>query len=122
MRRTLCLTGCVVLACLLPLCAQQPSVKDVVLANEKKFSDLQIQHRCDGAADLLAEDFQGTGGLSDSKSDFLQSCKSGEIIWHSENFSGVEFRLHTPSIAMVSYRDDFRLHFSGQTSKGEIAR
>jgi len=33
--------------------AQTPSIKDIVLANEKKFSELQIQRKCDDAVQLL---------------------------------------------------------------------
>ena len=120
MRTCICVSLCLFSICVSPLHAQRTSAEDLLLANEKKFSDLQIQRKCDEAANFLAEDFQGTGGQSDSKSDFLQSCKSGEILWHSEQFSNVEFKLHTPTVAVISYRDDFDCTFQGRPAKGRL--
>lgn len=106
MRTTMCLPCCLLLDCAWPLQAQETSVKNTVLANERRFSELQIQRKCEEAAQLLAEDFQGTGGPTDSKSDFLNACKTGALITTAEKFSNVEFRLHTPNTAVVAYLDD----------------
>jgi hypothetical protein len=105
MRRTRCLTCCLLFAGVWPLHAQT-SVKDKLLANERRFSESQIQRKCDGAAQLLAENFQGISGLTNSKSDFLNACKTGALITTIEKFSNVEFRLHTPNIAVMAYLDD----------------
>jgi hypothetical protein len=43
------------------------------------YSELQIWRKCEEAAQLLAEDFQGTGGPLESKSDFLSACKTGGL-------------------------------------------
>jgi ketosteroid isomerase-like protein len=106
MRTAMCLTCCLLFACAWPLHPQERSVKDTVLANERRFSELQIQRKCEEAAQFLAEDFQGTGGPNDSKSDFLNTCKTGGLITTSEKFSNVEFRLNAPNTAVVAYLDD----------------
>lgn len=106
MRTTSWLPCCLLLGCAWPLHAQEMNVKDTVLANERRFSELQIQRRCEEAAQFLAEDFQGTGGPNDSKSDFLNTCKTGGLITTAEKFSNVEFRLSAPNTAVVAYLDD----------------
>jgi hypothetical protein len=100
--------------------AQQPSDENLVLTNERKFNDLQMQRKCDQAAALLAESFQSTEGPPESKSDFLQSCKKGEIIWNSIKMSKVQVRLHTPTMAIVSYRDDFDCILQGRPANGRL--
>ena len=41
------------------LWAQTSSIKDIVLANEKRFSELQIQRKCDDAVQLLDTEHRG---------------------------------------------------------------
>ncbi len=106
MGKYLCLSSCIFLACLSPLHAQHTSVKDVVLANEKKFSDLQIQRKCDDAAQLLTVDMRGISVGIGTKADFLTFCKSDEDIPTREIFSHVEFALLAPDTALVTYRDE----------------
>jgi hypothetical protein len=106
MRTIMCFLCCLLLACVWPLQARGTSVKDMVLANERRFSELQIQRKCEEAAQFLAEDFQGTGGPNDSKSDFLNTCRTGGLITTAEKFSNVEVRLNAPNTAVVAYLED----------------
>ena len=84
--------------------AQAPSVKEIVLANEKKFSELQIHGECDEAARLLDSEFHTISIGIATKSDGL-GCQSGEDIPTSETFSNLDFTLLTPETALVTYKD-----------------
>ena len=95
---------------------QTASVKDIVLANEKKFSELQIQGKCDEAARFLDSNFRGISAGIATKSDGL-GCQSGEVIPTSEAFSKVNFTLLTPGTALVTYKDDA----SFRTKSGSIS-
>jgi len=102
--------------------AQTPSIKDIVLANEKKFSELQIQRKCDKAARFLDSNFRGISAGIATKSDGL-GCQSGEVIPTRETFSHVDFALLSPDAARVTYEDNASFLVNGVplTVQGYVA-
>src|SRR5215831_21243511 len=103
-----------ILTCLVAVSmwAQTSSIKDIVLANEKKFSDLQIQRKCDEAARFLDSNFRGISVGIATKSDGL-GCQSGEVIPTRETFSHVDFALLSPDAARVTYEDNATFMVNG---------
>jgi hypothetical protein len=92
--------------------AQTSSIRDIVLANEKKFSELQIQGKCDEAARFLDSNFRGISAGIATKSDGL-GCQSGEVIPTRETFSHVDFSLLSPDAARVTYEDNASFNVNG---------
>jgi len=105
------------------LWAQTPSLKAVVLANEKKFSELQIQRKCDDAVRLLDAEHRGISVGIGTRSEFSSQCKSGDVIQTRETFSHVEFALLSPDAALVTYEDDANFLSEGKeiTLKAHVA-
>jgi len=103
--------------------AQTPSIKDIVLANEKKFSELQIQRKCDDAVQLLDAEHRGISVGIGTRSEFSSQCKSGDVIQTRETFSHVEFALLSPNAALVTYEDDANFLSEGKeiTLKAHVA-
>src|SRR5215467_8147387 len=105
------------------LWAQTSSIKDIVLANEKKFSELQIQRKYDDAVRLLDAEHRGISIGIGTRSEFLSQCKSGDVIPTRETFSNVDFALLSPDAALVTYEDDANFPREGKenTLKAHVA-
>src|SRR5215831_9288625 len=86
--------------------AQTPSIKDIVLTNEQKFSELQIQRKCDDAARMLDRNFRGISGDVGDRGEFLAQCQSNEVVPTRETFSHLNFTAVSPDTALVTYEDD----------------
>ena len=73
---------------------------------QRKFSELQIQRKCDDAVRLLDAEHRGISVGIGTRSEFSSQCKSGDVIPTRETFSHVDFALLRPDTALVTYEDD----------------